>query len=69
MSKVWRQISKAIIGVASNVETIEKVEEIREGLQRYNTYQGELELAMNDLLEEVSPIECHPSYNLLGYWC
>jgi len=53
VSKVWRQINKAVIGVASNVETVEKVEEIREGLTKYKNYEGELELAMNDLFENI----------------
>jgi len=53
VSKIWKQIHKAIVGVASNVETEEQVEEIREGLAQYRTYEGELELAMNDLFEKV----------------
>jgi len=53
ISKVWRQINKAVIGVASNVETEERVEEIREGLAKYRTYAGELELAMADLFKTV----------------
>jgi hypothetical protein len=53
VSKVWRQIQKAIMGVAVNLEPVDKVEEIREGLDKYASYQGELELAMNDLFENV----------------
>jgi len=52
-SKVWRQIHKAVLGVASNVESADKVEEIREGLSKYSSYGGEMELAMADLFSNV----------------
>jgi len=53
VSKVWRHINKAVIGVACNVETDERVNQIREGLAKYDEYAGELELAMNDLFKNV----------------
>jgi len=57
MSKVWRQITKAILGVASNVETLERLAFIKEGLSNYNTAGGEMELTMAKIFDEVIGID------------
>jgi len=51
--KIWKQINKAIIGVASNLETEERVNEIKEGLKKYGGAQTEFQLAMADLFHNV----------------
>jgi len=51
--KIWKQINKAILGVASNLETEERLNEIKEGLKRFGSYQGEIEFAMADLFHNV----------------
>jgi len=51
--KIWRQIKKAILGVAVNVEDEERYLFISRGLQDFGTYAGELELEMKRLFENV----------------
>jgi len=61
VSKTWRQIKKAILGVAANVEDEERYLSIAIGLEQFGSYSGELELEMRKLFETVIGVDSKTS--------
>jgi len=55
--KVWRQVKKAILGVAIELEDADRLQEIRTGLDKFGSYTADMEIAVRELFEKVVGVD------------